>query len=92
MLRFRQSSDARLRRVGRPHCLGDRGSIRIWTDITSQLNARPASRCERCGCPLPATEFVVQRCPSVVDPLCRKPGSDDIDTLFAFSSDTPSQH
>ena len=77
----RQSSDARLRRVGRPRCLGGRGNIRIWTDITSQLNARPASRCERFGCPPPATEFVAQRCPSVVGRLCRKPGSDDIDAV-----------
>ena len=30
---------------------------------------------------MPATEFVAQRCPLVVDPMCRKPGSDDIDVV-----------
>ena len=79
LLRFRQTPDARLRCVGRPRCLGDRGGIRVWTDITSQLNARPAGRCERCGCPLLAAEFVAHRCPSVVEPMCCKQGSDDID-------------
>ena len=40
-----------------------------------------ACRGHGCGCPLPATEFVAQRCPLVVDPMCRKPGSDDIDAV-----------
>ena len=81
LLRFRQSSDARLRLVGRSRCLGGRGGIRVWTDITSHLNARPANRGHGCGCPLPETEFVAQRCPLVVDPMCRKTGSDDIDAV-----------
>ena len=85
------SSDARLRRVGlrRPldcDCLARRGNIQVRSGRISHLNSmrdppRPASRCERFGCPPPATEFVAQRCPSVVDPLCRKPGSDDIDAV-----------
>ena len=81
-LQFRQSSDAPLRRVRCPRCLADHGG-RVWTDngYTSHLNARPASRCHGCGCPLPATVFVAQRCPLVVDPMCRNPGSDDIDAL-----------
>ena len=76
---FRLSSDARLRRVRRPRCLADRGDRRVRTDVTSYVNARPTSRGHGCGCPQPATEFVAQRCPLVVDPMCRKPGSDDID-------------
>ena len=78
---FRLSSDAPLRRVRRPRCLADCGGRRVRTDVTSHLNARPASRCHGCGCPLPATKFVTQRCPTVVDPTCRKPGSDDIDAV-----------
>ena len=78
---FRLSSDAPLRRVWRPCCLADRDRRRVRTDVTSHLNARPASRGHCCGCPLPATEFVGQRCPLVVDPMCRKPGSDDIDAV-----------
>ena len=78
---FRLSSDAPLRRVRRPRCLTDCGGRRVRTDVTSHLNARPASRGHGCGCPLPATEFVAQRCPIVVDPMCRKPGSDDIDAV-----------
>ena len=81
LLLFRQSSDARLRRVGHPRRLGDRGGLQVWTEFTSQVNARPASRPELCGSPQPATEFVSQRCPSVVDPLCCKLGSDDIDAV-----------
>ena len=63
-LQFRQSSDAPIRRVRRPRCLAEHGD-RVWTDngYTSHLNARPASRCHGCGCPLPATVFVAQRCP-----------------------------
>ena len=78
---FRLSSDAPLRRVRRPRCFTDCGCRRVRTDVTSHLNARPASRCHGCGCPLRATEFVAQRCPLVVDPMCRKPGSDDIDAV-----------
>ena len=73
--------DAPLRRVRRPRYLADCGGRRVRTDVTSHLNARPASRGHGCGCPLPATEFVAQRCPLVVDPMCRKPGSDDIDAV-----------
>ena len=47
--------------------------------ISTQCETRPS--CERCGCPPPATGLVAQRCPSVVDPLCRKPSSDDIDAV-----------
>ena len=61
--------------------LSDRGGRRVRTDVTSYLNARPASRGHGCGCPQPATEFVAQRCPLVADPMCRKPGSDDIDAV-----------
>ena len=68
---FSLSSDAPLRRVRRPRCLADRGGRRVRTDVTSHLNARPASRGHGCGCSLPATEFVAQRCPLVVDPMCR---------------------
>ena len=80
-LEIHLSSDAPLRRVGRPRCLADHGGRRVRTDVTSHLNARPANRCHGCGCPLPATEFVAQRCPTVLDPMCRKPGSDDIDAV-----------
>ena len=78
---FRLSSDAPLRRVWRPRCLADRGGRRVRTDVTSHLNARPASRCYGFGSPQPATEFVAQRCSTVVDPMCREPGSDDIDAV-----------
>ena len=78
---FHLSSDAPLRRVRRPRCLADCGGRRVRTDVTSHLNTRPACRGHGCGCPLPATEFVAQRCPLVVDPMCRKPGSDDIDAV-----------
>ena len=78
---FRLSSDAHLRRVRRPRCLAEHGSRRVRTDVTSHLNARPANRCHGCGCSLPATEFGAQRCPLVVDPMCRKSGSDDIDAV-----------
>ena len=78
---FHLSSDAPLRRVRRPRCLADCGGRRVRTDVTSHLNTRPACRGHGCGCPLPATEFVAQRCPFVVDPMCRKPGSDDIDAV-----------
>ena len=78
---FRLSSDVPLQRVRRPRCLAGRGGRRVRTNVTSHLNARPASRGHGCGCPLPATEFVARRCPLVVDPMCRKPGSDDIDAV-----------
>ena len=76
-----QPSDALLRHVRRPCCLGDRGCRRIRTDITSHLDPRSVGRCDRYGCPLPATEFGAQRCPLVVDPVCCKTGPDDIDAV-----------
>ena len=68
---------------GVPACLGDRGCRRIRTDITSHLDPRSVGRCDRYGCLLPATEFGAQRCPLVVDPVCRKTGPDDIDAVQA---------
>ena len=81
LLRFRQSLEGSLQCVRRLRCLDNRGGRRIWTDITSRLNLRPVGRCETCGCPLPAVEFVAQRCPRVVEPLCPKPGTDEIDAI-----------
>ena len=49
--------------------------------LNSMRDPPVASRCEHCGCPQSATEFVTQRCPTVVDPMCRKPGSDDLDAV-----------
>ena len=80
-LQFRQSSDAPLRHVRRPCCLGDCCGRRIRTDITSHLDPQPADRFERYGCSLPATEFGPQRCPLVADPFFRNPGPDDIDAV-----------
>ena len=83
---FRLSADAPLRRVRRPRCPANRGGRRVRTDVTfeskstdvtSHLNTRPVSRCHGCGCPLPVTEFVAQRCPLVMEAMCRKPGWDD---------------
>ena len=61
LLWFCQSSGTPLQRVGRPRCLGDRGGGWIRTDVKSRLDPRPVGRCESCGCPPPATEFVAQR-------------------------------
>ena len=49
--------------------------------LTSIRGPRSVGRCDRYGCPLPATEFGAQRCPLVVDPVYRKTGPDDIDAV-----------